>query len=101
MAQVELCLGIGTGCSTCTAVYEILSISAGDKRSVIVLSQVPVMSDIHKEVLRYVQYLLHCRVRHGVCLKGAKGEGSEGVVILSRVVGETSRSLMGKSGSET
>jgi hypothetical protein len=47
------------------------SVCAGNRR-------LPTVRNIHKEVLRYVQYFLHRRARHDACLIDAKGENGRG-----------------------
>jgi hypothetical protein len=60
----------------------------------------PVVCNIHKEVLRYIQYFLHCRVRHDACLMDAKGETEKGGRTFLRLVKEVSLRLAEESGSQ-
>src|SRR5947209_1053659 len=59
---------------------KVLPISEGSRRSVCGQSKTSTVCNIHKEVLRYVQYFLHRRARHDACLMGAKGETVTGEV---------------------
>ena len=55
----------------------------------------PTVCNIHKEVLRYVQYFLHRRARHDACLMDAKGETVRVVELSLRLVKEVSLRLGG------
>jgi hypothetical protein len=57
--------------------------------------RLPTVCNIHKEVLRYVQYFLHRRARHGACLMDAKGETVEGGRTFLRLVKGVSLGLGG------
>ena len=53
------------------------------------------MCNIHKEVLRYVQYFLHRRARHDACSIDVKGETVKGGRTFLRLVKEVSLRLGG------
>jgi hypothetical protein len=84
------------------AVDKVLPISEGRKAVSMWGSRVPpTVCNIHKEVLRYVQYFLHRRARHDAGLMDAKGETVKGWSNFSlRLVKEVSLRLAEESGSQ-